>query len=137
MRGRPFPKGHPWRFKPGQSGNPGGKPKTKFLTKMLLEILEKGIPGDSRRRSYAEALVQKLVHEAVLRGNIAHLREIFERVEGKVAIRLQADEPLPIELRPAQLSDSELEELIRDHASKRRQPRPRTSTKRRRRRARR
>jgi hypothetical protein len=26
-RGKPFPKGNPWRFQPGQSGNPGGRPK--------------------------------------------------------------------------------------------------------------
>jgi hypothetical protein len=26
-KGRPFTKGNPWRFPPGQSGNPGGRPK--------------------------------------------------------------------------------------------------------------
>jgi hypothetical protein len=63
----------PW--KPGQSGNPGGRPKSKPLTDKLLEAL-----SDPK---VCEALVLAWVKGAQ-KGSIMHLREILDRVEGRV-----------------------------------------------------
>jgi hypothetical protein len=65
----------PW--KPGQSGNPGGRPKRKPLTDTLLEVLE-----DPKE---CEALVRVWLKRAQ-KGSVTHLREILDRVEGRVAL---------------------------------------------------
>jgi hypothetical protein len=65
----------PW--KPGQSGNPGGRPKRKPLTDKLLEVLE-----DPKE---LEALVRVWLKSAQ-KGSVMHLREILDRVEGRVAL---------------------------------------------------
>jgi hypothetical protein len=65
----------PW--KPGQSGNPGGRPKRKPLTDKLLEVLE-----DPKQ---LEVLVRVWLKQAQ-KGSIMHLREILDRVEGRVAL---------------------------------------------------
>jgi hypothetical protein len=63
----------PW--KPGQSGNPGGRPKRKPLTDKLLEVLE-----DPKE---LEVLVRVWLKQAQ-KGSVMHLREILDRVEGRV-----------------------------------------------------
>jgi hypothetical protein len=67
----------PFRWKPGQSGNPGGRPKRKPLTDKLLEVLE-----DPKE---LEALVRVWLKSAQ-KGSVMHLREILDRVEGRVAL---------------------------------------------------
>jgi hypothetical protein len=67
----------PFRWKPGQSGNPGGRPKSKPITDKLLEVLE-----DPKE---LEALVRVWLKSA-RKGSIMHLREILDRVEGRVAL---------------------------------------------------
>jgi hypothetical protein len=65
----------PW--KPGQSGNPGGRPKSKPITDKLLEVLE-----DPKQ---LEVLVRVWLKSAQ-KGSVMHLREILDRVEGRVAL---------------------------------------------------
>ena len=36
------------RWKPGQSGNPGGRPKTAPLSHACREVLAQPVPGDPR-----------------------------------------------------------------------------------------
>jgi hypothetical protein len=67
----------PFRWKPGQSGNPGGRPKSKPITDKLLEVLE-----DPKE---CEALVRVWLKNAQ-KGSVTHLREILDRVEGRVAL---------------------------------------------------
>jgi hypothetical protein len=50
-RGKPFPKGQqPWTFKPGQSGNPGGKPRVhlRFQAK-IAEMMMAPAPPEVRK----------------------------------------------------------------------------------------
>jgi hypothetical protein len=68
------------RFKPGQSGNPGGRPKSKLLTQAYRELLEQVDPKE--RKTLAEILARKAVQQA-LKGNLAALKEITDRTEGK------------------------------------------------------
>jgi hypothetical protein len=63
------------QFKKGNPGGPG-RPKTGVLSKILNEILADADDADAR------AIVRALVDEAK-HGSIAHIKEIFDRVEGK------------------------------------------------------
>jgi Family of unknown function (DUF5681) len=57
--------GEAHRFKPGQSGNPGGRPKTGALTRAFRAVLEQPVPGDRRKRSYAQAIAERIVDFAM------------------------------------------------------------------------
>jgi hypothetical protein len=67
----------PW--KPGESGNPAGRPRRKPLTDALIRILrERTWDSD---RSAADQAAKALVERAIS-GDTAALRLLFERVEG-------------------------------------------------------
>jgi len=70
------------RFKPGQSGNPGGRPRTAKLSEACRAKLESPIPGDAESRSYAEAIADKLAQLA-LKGDIRAAQELADRAEGR------------------------------------------------------
>lgn len=67
----------PW--KPGQSGNPGGRPKKLPITDTIREALAKDM-GDGK--TAADVIVGVLV-EAAKKGDITAIREIADRAEGK------------------------------------------------------
>jgi len=64
------------RWKPGQSGNPGGRPKKKPLT----EALEKIYSDPEECMAAARALAKK-----ARAGSIAHFQEAANRLGGRVA----------------------------------------------------
>jgi hypothetical protein len=91
------------RFKPGQSGNPGGRPKGRSVTECLRAILEaremggKPAPGG---RQISELVAMVLVKGA-LKGDPRHIKELLDRTEGKVAERhkiVPPIRPIPIKL---------------------------------------
>lgn len=66
-------------FKPGQSGNPGGRPKKKPLSEIYEEIFND--PG------VREKVKQQIIKTMTSKGmaGVLERREAGERVEGKVA----------------------------------------------------
>lgn len=73
----------PW--KPGQSGNPSGRPKKKPITEMYERIL-----NDPEN----VAAIEKATISALRKGNMAmvlQLREMADRTEGKVTQPIEAD----------------------------------------------
>lgn len=72
-RGKP-PVEH--QFKPGQSGNPGGRPKKKAVTEAYERII-----SDPK---VAQAIAQGIIR-AARKGNVRAAAEIADRVEGKVS----------------------------------------------------
>jgi len=68
------------RFKPGQSGNPSGRPKTRILAEMLAAIGNEIEPktGKAFFQLAAEALVKQ-----IFRGNVHAFREFADRVDGR------------------------------------------------------
>ena len=71
----------PW--KPGQSGNPKGRPKGTGLTDRLRKILER---DDGRA---AQALVEVAVREA-LKGDFRFWDRIYDRMDGPVKQQIEA-----------------------------------------------
>ncbi len=69
------------RFSKGVSGNPNGRPKITKLTDALREQLAEALQG-SPEKTIAEAIARTLIREAVS-GNVAAIREIADRTEGK------------------------------------------------------
>ena len=82
----------PWLFKPGQSGNPGGRPKkiTRVIDKLLDEPYDKN-------RTYLQAFGEETLKRAIKRSDFM-AKEILERVEGKVPQALTGPEGGPIQV---------------------------------------
>lgn len=70
---------------PGQSGNPSGRPKKKPVTELYEQIL-----NDPENI----ALFERAIIKALTKGNMAmvlQLKEMTDRVEGKVTQPIEAD----------------------------------------------
>ena len=74
------------RFKPGQSGNPGGRPKGLLnLTAMLRKELR------ARNNEKARELVKAAVEQAI-DGKGGALKEVLDRIDGTVVQRYQQED---------------------------------------------
>ncbi len=68
-------------FMPGQSGNPGGRPKGDSVTTWLRRKLQdEPIPGQTRAERIAETIMR-----AAEDGDPKLIKELLDRTEGKVA----------------------------------------------------
>jgi hypothetical protein len=79
---RIVPGGEGHRWLPGQSGNPGGRPRTGALTKACRELMEQTVPGDPAGRTYAQAIAERLA-DLSLKGHLSAIRELGDRAEGR------------------------------------------------------
>lgn len=81
-------------FKAGQSGNPGGRPKSnKVLTQHLIAALNE-IDGETKA-TRARMIVNALIDRAI-GGDVAAAKEAFDRIEGKVPQAIAGDPENPI-----------------------------------------
>lgn len=69
-------------FKPGQSGNPKGRPKAVLLSDAYRRKLSEVNPDDPERRTWAECIAAAQV-ESAARGRVIAAQEIADRTEGK------------------------------------------------------
>jgi hypothetical protein len=85
-------------FKPGQSGNPRGRPpKPLALTTAIVQALRaKGPDGLTYRRRIARKLV-----ELADQGNMQAILALLDRIDGKVVEKREVSGPdgAPLELR--------------------------------------
>lgn len=79
--GRPLPPAEA-RWKPGQSGNPKGRPKKGNIIDVLRELVDSECSTDPERRTYAELLVRSLVVQG-LKGNLRATKEVLNRLVGQ------------------------------------------------------
>jgi hypothetical protein len=88
----------PW--KPGESGNPGGRPKTKLITEAYRALLDKPFPGDPQGRTGAELIALAMLKEAI-KGKVNAASELADRIEGKAAqsVTLGGDPDNPVTVR--------------------------------------
>jgi hypothetical protein len=73
-------------WKPGQSGNPGGRPKKRLVDECLEELLE---AADSKE---AKALAIKLLAKA-LTGDTKAAQLVAERTQGKPSQKVEVSGP--------------------------------------------
>jgi hypothetical protein len=96
-RGRSFEKGNGFgsatRYKPGQSGNPDGRPACKEISKALRVRLESEKPIAAR--TYAERLAKEWVEQG-LGGNVSAIVTLADRVEGRPGVSVSINETDPL-----------------------------------------
>ena len=84
----------PFMWKPGESGNPGGRPKKKPLTEAYEALMKQPIPGDSQGRTFAEAIAFSMATEAIKgKSKVSAASEIADRVEGRVLQQTEISGP--------------------------------------------
>jgi Family of unknown function (DUF5681) len=87
----PFPN-RETQFKPGQSGNPGGRPRGVSLTKLISGLLEKeefqGVSLEGRK--VADALAFVIVKKAI-EGDYRFVELVMNRIDGKVPNTIAID----------------------------------------------
>ena len=83
---------------PGQSGNPNGARKPRIIAQQLISSLNEAAAGTDKTK--LRLLVDRLIERAIVDGDVAAIREIVDRVDGKVpqAIEGSLEAPLTIEL---------------------------------------
>ena len=81
-------------WKPGQSGNPSGRPRMQPISDRYAHIAEEKLPENIRKKlklgpgaTYGDAIALR-TFQAALEGDIAATREVREAIEGKAAIRV-------------------------------------------------
>lgn len=84
----PFPNPES-QFAPGQSGNPGGRPKGRSITALIRELLD--APASDRNGSpIVGKTVGDQVAEALLRearsGDVRAIKELLDRTEGRTRV---------------------------------------------------
>jgi len=100
------------RFKPGQSGNPGGRPKTRELTEMLRAVCNEIDPKS--RKSFFQLAAESLLRE-VFAGDVQAFKELADRVEGRTVqqVELSGPEGSAIPLANVTEIDERIAELMR------------------------
>ncbi len=96
-RGNPATLAPPW--KPGQSGNPSGRPKTSIITSRLEKFAETTCPPEflkvlklKRGATWADAWILMMNRQALggeKHGVVQAFREIVDRLEGKAIARME------------------------------------------------
>ncbi len=82
------------QFRKGQSGNPGGRPKSRLLSEALRSRLSEPVPDDPEGRTYAEVVAANLIDIACSAGAgaVSAANEIANRIEGKPPQRLDVND---------------------------------------------
>ena len=82
------------QWKKGQSGNAGGRPKSRMLSEAFRARLAEVVPGDRRGRTYAELIAENVVEIALGEGSaaIAAANEIADRIEGRATQSIQVSD---------------------------------------------
>jgi len=76
------------RWKPGQSGNPKGRPKNiKYMSEILREQLDQvpeSIDGKKNTKTWRDLICESILRAAVKGNQPAITKELLDRIEGKV-----------------------------------------------------
>jgi Family of unknown function (DUF5681) len=62
------------QFKPGQSGNPSGRPVTKLITDKIKQLLAKKVPG--KKLTYLDVLASEILKRAIKKSDVM-ARELY------------------------------------------------------------
>lgn len=107
----------PWQ--PGQSGNPGGRPKKRPISDELERLLAQEAPG-SGGKPWAEVIAEALLRKA-RKGDVRAIAELANRIEGKphqaVEVDLNGTLGLAERLAAARKRVNEIKGLVPDQQS--------------------
>lgn len=78
------------QFKPGQSGNPKGRPKGSGVTDKLRALLDEEVDLKGSKLTMKEALAKVIINKA-MKGDHKFVKEVLDRTEGKATERLEVD----------------------------------------------
>jgi Family of unknown function (DUF5681) len=92
------------RFKPGQSPNPGGRPKGRSVSSRLRELLEN--EAGKNGKQIADLLAEVII-KAALKGDHKFVETVLNRTEGKI---VDSPPSKPI----AEMTDKELADIVGD-----------------------
>src|ERR1700681_3293 len=106
--------GKAYRWKKGQSGNPGGRPKSKTLSDAYRNKLEEPVPNDPEKRTWAELIAEAQVRDAV-RGNVQAAREIADRTARRARQAIEFEDTT-VAKAFERMTTEELEAYARDGA---------------------
>lgn len=95
-----------YKWKPGQSGNPNGRPKGLSITRLVREELEKVPPGEKQEAKYL--LVKKILHKALKEGDREMIKICWNYMDG---MPLQKTD-LAADVRMGLYDKDEYEELL-------------------------
>lgn len=84
------------QFLPGQSGNPGGRPKRSWLTEATEEMLEEKLSDPEQRKRWKDSQWEKMLKNGVV-GQM-YMDSAWERTEGKVSQPVRVSGGLTVSL---------------------------------------
>jgi len=88
------------QWKPGQSGNPGGRPEGKSITAELRKLIDKGTNAEDIANVLYDIAKSKLN-----RNQIIALKELLDRTDGKVPDTHKIESDVPINIIYKQVGD--------------------------------
>lgn len=95
-------------FQPGQSGNPSGRPlKDICITSLVKELLEQEAEGGKTHAQLVAEAIVKLSEDHHFKGNVSAIKELLDRVEGKVPDTHKIESDVPINIIYKQVGDRE------------------------------
>lgn len=88
-------------YKPGQSGNPKGRPPDiKYISEYMRDLLPLDC-GDGTGRTWGQKIAEEWVKQAAdanARGNVSARDEALDRTEGKVPDTHKIESDIPISI---------------------------------------
>ncbi len=78
------------RVLPGYTLNPNGRPKDSISVVAAIKRKLKEVDGESKK-TYLEKLVQKVIDKLLNEGDVAMIRDIIDRIDGKPTQKIAGD----------------------------------------------
>jgi hypothetical protein len=98
----------PYRFRKGQSGNPGGRPRNP-ISDAARRLASQRFKEDKEKRTWAEIMVLGVAKQAA-KGNVQAFAVLADRIEGKVTNKTELSGPQggAIQIEPMSREENEL-----------------------------
>lgn len=97
------------QFKPGQSGNPAGRPKgSKNFTTKVREALEKISKNDGC--TYEEALIKSIIAKAIIDGDTRSQKLIWNYLDGMPQQNVKLDGDMKVTQKDIETVSKSLDE---------------------------